>query len=70
MKKFLFLCAVCMTAMVGLTACGNSDNNNTQAPYEDDVKDTNNTNKNNGGNGVQNGIDNVEDGINNGIDNI
>lgn len=80
MRKFkiFFLTALMALSLVTFTACGMGNNNNSgsEAPYDDDVKDTANNGVNNGGNGnnigddIQNGIDNVEDGIQNGIDNM
>ena len=86
MRKFklIFLSALMALSLVTFTACGMGNNNNSgsEAPYDDDVKDTANNGVNNGGNGnngnsgnnigdeIQSGIDNVENGIQNGIDDI
>lgn len=80
MRKFtnLLLSALMVMALTTFTACGmGNTNDGSEAPYEDDVKDTANNGVNNGnknnmdiGDDIQNGIDNVEDGIQNGIDDI
>ena len=80
MRKFtnLLLSALMVMALTTFTACGTGNTNDgSEAPYEDDVKDTANNGVNNGnknnmdiGDDIQNGIDNVEDGIQNGIDDI
>ena len=80
MRKFtnLLLSALMVMALTTFTACGmGNTNDGSEAPYEDDVKDTANNGVNNGnknnmdiGDDIQNGIDNVEDGIQNGMDDI
>ena len=83
--KFFFLSVLMVVASLGFTACGmgNNMNSGTEAPYEDDVKDTTNNGVNDGnmgdnikdgvdniGDDIKNGVDNVEEGIDNGIDGI
>jgi hypothetical protein len=78
MRKFtnLLLSALMVMALTTFTACGmGNTNDGSEAPYEDDVKDTanngvNNGNKNNMGEDIKNGIDDIGDDIKNGIDNV
>lgn len=80
-NKFLTLCALLIAGTVSLTACGNTGNNNTEAPYEDetnkDVNDKNNTNNatpggdlEDAGRNLMDSIKDTGDAIRDGIDDL
>lgn len=55
-NKLMLLCTLLIAGTVCLTACGNSGNNGSEAPYEDETdKNVNDTNKGNGATSTEDG---------------
>ena len=72
-NKLLLLCTLLIAGTVCLTACGNSGNNGSEAPYEDETdKNVNDTNKENGTTGTEDGTmgDDLKDAGRNLMDSI
>jgi len=61
-SKLLILCALLVAGSVSLTACGNSRDNGTEAPYEDET----NKDVNEGRNGMDGNSNNMYDDNSNG----
>lgn len=61
-KKILFLCTLLVASTLSFTACGNSRDNGTEAPYEDET----NKDVNDGGNAMDGNGNNMYDDNNNG----
>ena len=77
-KKLLILCALLVAGSLSVTACGNSRNNGTEAPYEDETnKDVNENDTGtpsgdlkDAGRNLMDSIKDTGDAIRDGVDNL
>ena len=65
-SKLMILCSILLAGVLCFTACGNTQNEGTEAPYEDetnkDVNDTDNGSMNNSGDMNNNGMNGSDNG--------